>query len=120
MKKIFAIVLLAFILSANAFWNNNTPRSNGYNNHNGYGYQEDNGMFGYNPYDFWDPRWYPEEMGNMFDEFDNNGWNNNNNNYYGYGRNGYGYGFAPNSYVNTPWGPGVAPNMATPVVPTAR
>ncbi|BBB23756.1 conserved hypothetical protein [Isorropodon fossajaponicum endosymbiont JTNG4] len=115
MKKIFAIVLLAFTLSANAFWNsNNTPWGN---NHNGYGYQEDNGMFGYNPYDFWDPRWYPEEMGNMFDEFDNNGWSNNNN-YYSYGRNGYG--FAPNGYTNTPWGPGVVPNMTTPVVPTAR
>ncbi|QKQ24010.1 hypothetical protein HUE58_02270 [Candidatus Ruthia endofausta] len=128
MKKILAIVVLAFTLSANAFWNsNNTPWSNGYNNHNGYGYQEDNGMFGYNPYDFWDPRWYPEEMGNMFDEFDNNGWNNNNN-YYGYGRNGYGrngygrngYGFAPNGYANTPWGPGVIPRTTMPVTPTAK
>ncbi|ABL02262.1 hypothetical protein Rmag_0508 [Candidatus Ruthia magnifica str. Cm (Calyptogena magnifica)] len=122
MKKIFTIVLLTSTLSANAFWSsNNTPWGNGYNNYNAYGYQEDNGIFGYNPYDFWDPRWYAEEMGNMFDEFDNNGWNNNN--YYGYGRNGYGrngYGFAPNGYVNTPWGPGVAPEMTMPVVPIAR
>jgi hypothetical protein len=40
-------------LSANAFWgNNNGPWSNGYNNNN-YGYQQDNGIFGYNPYEFW-------------------------------------------------------------------
>ncbi len=125
MKKIFTIVLLTSTLSANAFWSsNNTPWGNGYNNYNAYGYQEDNGIFGYNPYDFWDPRWYAEEMGNMFDEFDNNGWNNNN--YYGYGRNGYGRngygrnGYGRNGYVNTPWGPGVAPEMTMPVVPIAR
>jgi hypothetical protein len=57
------------------------PWNNG-NNYNNNGYQEDNGMFGYNPYDYWDPRWYMEEMSNMVDEFDdefnnnNNGWNN--------------------------------------------
>ncbi|WP_190600831.1 hypothetical protein [Candidatus Vesicomyidisocius sp. SY067_SCS001] len=131
MKSFFTIVLLTFTISVNAFWSgNNSPWGNGYNHHNSYGYQEDNGIFGYNPYDFWDPRWYAEEMGNMFDEFDDNGWNNNYNGYgrngygrNGYGRNGYGrngYGFAPNGYVNTPWGPGVAPKVTKPVVPTVK
>ncbi|WXT99824.1 MAG: hypothetical protein Ctma_0528 [Catillopecten margaritatus gill symbiont] len=103
MKKILAIAILAFTMSANAFWNNNNmpwngnnmPWENGVSNYNGYGYnqngqngyQQDNGFFAYNPYDYWDPRWYAEEMSNMFDEFDNNGWNNNGNNY----RRGYGY-----------------------------
>ncbi len=103
MKKIIAIVLLSISLGSNAFWNNNNY--NGWNN--GYGYYDDNGIFGYNPYDFWDPRWYFEEMENMFDEFDDNGWNND---YYGYGPYNYGrngYGFSPNEYMNTPWGPGV-------------
>lgn len=113
MKKIFAIVLLTFTLSVNAFWNsNNTPKGNGYNNYNGY--QEDNGMFGYNPYNFWNPRWYVEEMGNIFDEFDNDSWNNNGY----YGRNGRN--FAPNSYINTPWGPGVVPKTTKPVTPTEK
>jgi len=100
MKKILAVVLLAFALGANAFWNNNnnTPWSNGSNNYNGY--QEDNGMFGYNPYDFWDPRWYMEEMSNMVDEFDDEFSNNN--------YNGYGY----NPYNNGPW------NRTAAVAPT--
>jgi hypothetical protein len=54
MKKIIAITSLVAATSASAFFGNN-------NN----GYQEDNGMFGYNPYDYWDPRWYMEEMSNM-------------------------------------------------------
>ena len=101
MKKILAITLLAISLGSSAFWNNNNGYGN-YNNYNNYNGYDDNGMFGYNPYDFWDPRWYMEEMENMFDEFDNNGWDNN---YgpYNYGRNGYG--FAPGEYMNTPWGP---------------
>jgi hypothetical protein len=89
MKKLLAIALVASSLSANAFWNNNSmpwDNNNGYNN---YGYQENNGMFGYNQYDYWDPRWYMEEMSNMVDDFDdnNNGWNNHNNGYNGYGNN---------------------------------
>lgn len=121
MKFLFAIVLLTFTLSANTFWNsNNTPRGNGYNNYNGYGYQKDNGMFGYNPYNFWNPRWYIEEMGNMFDEFDDDSWNNNDY----YNRNGYygrnGHDFAPNGYVNTPWGLGVVPKTTKPVPPTKK
>ncbi len=98
MKKILAIVMLAFTMSVNAFWNgNNMPWNNGFNNNNGYnnynqgrGYQQDNGFFAYNPYDYWDPRWYAEEMGNMFDEFDNNNsWGGNNYNNRGYGYNPY-------------------------------
>ncbi len=83
-------------------WNN----TNGYNNN---GYQDDNGMFGYNPYDYWDPRWYMEEMSNMVDEFDdefnnsNNGWNNNN--YGGYNN--------PYNNFNSPWN-----RTQTPVAPT--
>lgn len=101
MKKIIAVALLAASLGSNAFWNNNNNWGN-----NGY-YYDDNGMFGYNPYDFWDPRWYFEEMDNMMDEFDT-GWNDD---YYGY--NPYNnYRYAPNGYVNTPWGPGVAPAPA--------
>ncbi len=102
MKKLLAIIaLIAVSLSANAFFNtNNMPWSNGYNYN---GYQEDNGMFGYNPYDYWDPRWYMEEMSNMADEFDdnNNGWNNNHFNGYNPYNNPYG-----NSYnnFNNPYG----------------
>ena len=91
MKKIFAVILLAFSLGDNAFFNNNDmPWNNGFNN-NVNGYQQDNGIFSYNPYDYWDPRWYMEEMSNMVDEFDDE-FNNNNNNRYGY-----------NSYNNGPW-----------------
>jgi hypothetical protein len=95
MKKIIAIVALAASLSSNAFFNN--WNNNGYN---GYGY-EDNGIFGYNPYDaFIDPRWYVEEMSNMMDDF--GGWNNNN----GYGYNPYYYG---NPYYNQAVNPYTAP-----------
>ena len=89
MKKIIAIVALAASLSSNAFFNN-------WNN-NGYNGYEDNGIFGYNPYDaFIDPRWYFEEMSNIMDDFGNFGGNNYNN---GYGYNPYFYG---NPYYNAP------------------
>jgi hypothetical protein len=48
-------------------WSNNN-----YNCYNNYGYQQDNGIFSFNPYDYWDPRWYSEEMSNMMDEFSDN------------------------------------------------
>ena len=111
MKKIIAVALLAFALSANAFWNNNSPWGNngpwgGFNN-GPWGYS-DNGIFGFNPYDFWDPRWYMEEMENMMDEFDsgngwgNNGWGNN-----GWGNNGWGnnspWGYNNSPYNNSPY-----------------
>jgi len=91
MKKIIAIFAMVAALGANAFWNNNnsTPWGNGYNNS---GYQQDNGIFSYNPYDYWDPRWYMEEMSNMVDELDDE-FNTNSNN------SGYGY----NPYSNGPW-----------------
>jgi hypothetical protein len=51
MKKMIAIFAMVAALGANAFWNNNnTPWNNGYN---ASGYQSDNGMFVYNPYDYW-------------------------------------------------------------------
>jgi hypothetical protein len=52
MKKILTIVLLAFTLNANAFWgNDNMPWSNNnYNGYNNYGYQQDNGIFSFNPF----------------------------------------------------------------------
>mgnify|MGYP003985153221 FL=1 len=109
MKKIIAIFAMVAALGANAFWNNNNsmPWGNSYNNN---GYQSDNGMFGYNPYDYWDPRWYMEEMTNMVDEIDdeissngnNNGWNN-----------GYGY----NPYSNGPWNNNSPWNRTTPAAP---
>jgi len=107
MKKILAIVVLALTMNANAFWNNNNsmpwggnnmnmPWGSGignYNNYNGSnnwnGYQQDNGFFAYNPYEYYDPRWYAEEMSNMFDEFDGN------NNYY----QPTGYGYNPRNYT---------------------
>ncbi|CAC9520355.1 hypothetical protein [uncultured Gammaproteobacteria bacterium] len=104
MKKLLTIVLFTVSLSVNAFWgNNNSPWGGGYNNYNNYGYQQDNGIFGYNPYEFWEPSWYFEEMSNMFDEFDNNGWNNNNNDGYGYGYNPYNSWNQGNNYrYNSP------------------
>ncbi|MDC9714486.1 MAG: hypothetical protein PSN36_01490 [Gammaproteobacteria bacterium] len=104
MKKILAIVLLAFTFSANAFWNNNNMpwSNNGYNNNGNYGYQQDNGIFSFNPYEYWDPRWYSEEMSNMMDEFsdNNNGWGNNYNRYNRY--NSYGYNPYNNNYNKQP------------------
>ncbi|MDB9829150.1 hypothetical protein OAS07_00600 [Candidatus Thioglobus sp.] len=111
MKKLLAIALIAASLSANAFFNSNDmPWNNNYNNSNGY--QKDNGMFGYNPYNIMDPRWYIEEMSNMIDEFDdefnndNNSWNNNNN------FNGYN----PYNNFNSPYNNTSAPQA--PVAPT--
>ncbi len=109
MKRLFIITLLTVSLGVNAFWGNN---------YNGYGYQQDNGIFGFNPYNFWDPRWYPEEMSNMFDEFDDDDWNNNNgysynpynkNRYNPYNKNRYnpynrnGYNLYNKNYRNIPW-----------------
>jgi hypothetical protein len=39
-------------------------------NNNVNGYQNDNGIFASNSYDFWDPRWYSTEFSNMVNEFD--------------------------------------------------
>ena len=105
MKKIIAIFAMVAALGANAFWNNNsTPWNNGYGNNSGY--QSDNGMFGYNPYDYWDPRWYMEEMSNMVDEIDDEINSNSNN-------NGYGY----NPYSNGPWNNNTPWNRTAPAAP---
>jgi hypothetical protein len=80
MKKILTIMLLGSALSVNAFWGANNFNANTGNNN-----AKDNGFFSYNPYDYWNPRWYPQEMENMLNEFDGNSFfNNNNNNNYGY------------------------------------
>jgi hypothetical protein len=129
MKKLLAIALVATSLSANAFWNNNSMPwdNNSYNN----GYQENNGMFGYNQYDYWDPRWYMEEMSNMVDDFDdnNNGWNNHNNGYNGYnaynswnnGNNGNNFnGYNPyNNQNQNQWNQNqpIANALPAPVIP---
>lgn len=119
-----ALILLTLTLSANAFWNNNSWNNMPWDNNNSnYGYQNDNGIFGYNPYNFWNPRWYAEEINNIVDEFDDNNWGNNNYGYnpynyrnpYNHRRgNGNGYNFAPNHYMNTPWGAGVTPEANAP------
>jgi hypothetical protein len=82
MKNLFAaLTVLLTVTSANAFGNNNswdTPWN--YTNGN----QTDNGIFSYNSYSFFDPRWYAKEFTNMVDEFDDEFGNNNNNRNYGY------------------------------------
>ncbi|SFV66523.1 hypothetical protein MNB_SUP05-5-420 [hydrothermal vent metagenome] len=82
MKKIFIFILLLFSLSASAFWNNNAW--NGWNNN-------------WNPYEVWDPRYWLEEMDQVWN--DNNyygGYYPNWNNYPPYGNNGY---YPYNSYT---------------------
>ena len=113
MKKLFAIALLTLSLGSSAFFNgNNGPwGGNGWGNNGWNNGWNDNGIFGYNSYDYWDPRWYMEEMENMMDEFDDNGWGNNHG-YGPYGQNGYGNNYAPNGFMQTPWGP--APVQAAP------
>lgn len=64
MNKIIAIATLVASMSASAgfFDNNNiTPW-------NSNSWEEDNGIFAYNPYSFFEPRWYIKEAGNFMDE----------------------------------------------------
>jgi hypothetical protein len=85
MKKLIAIFAMVAALGANAFWNSNNTSGNGsYGNNNINGYQEDNGIFSYNPYSFYDPRWYFKEMINVIDEVDDEINSNSNNTGYGY------------------------------------
>ncbi len=89
MKKYILIVVISlFSFTVNANW-----WGGGNNN----GWWEDNGIFGYNPYDYFDPRWYPEEMQNFIDEFDDE-WGNNTYSqpYNNYRR--YNNGYRNNSY----------------------
>lgn len=65
------ILMFSSVGSVNAFWNNGW--NNSWNN--------------WNPYDVWDPRYWMEEMEDMFDD---DWWNNNYSNYGGYGRPYYG------------------------------
>lgn len=72
MKKIIAIAALVAATSASAgFFNNNnvTPWNTNVNS----GYAEDNGIFAYNPYSFFEPRWYIKEAGNFMNEIDEDG-----------------------------------------------
>ncbi|MCU7799512.1 MAG: hypothetical protein KZQ70_05040, partial [gamma proteobacterium symbiont of Lucinoma myriamae] len=80
MKKIIAVsVFTAFIMgvasNASAFWSSNDD----YECYGPYGK-----IPGCNSYDEWDPRYWMEEMEDMFDDDDDD--------YYrgGYGRGGYG------------------------------
>ena len=67
MKNLFAaLTVLLTVTSANAFFNGN----NSWNSNHSNGYQEDNGIFAYNNYDFWDPRWYSQEFTNFVTEMD--------------------------------------------------
>jgi len=67
MKNLFAaLTVLLTVTSANAFFNGN----NSWNSNHSNGYQEDNGIFAYNSYDFWDPRWYSQEFTNFVTEMD--------------------------------------------------
>lgn len=66
MKKAVIAVLTATVMvsaSAGFFGNNNV------NN----GYAEDNGWFSYNPYSYFNPRWYIQEASNFMDEIDEGG-----------------------------------------------
>ena len=76
MTKTITTVLTALLLtagSANAFfdnanfmpWDNNNNERWSFNND-----AEDNGIFAYNSYDYWDPRWYSTEFTNMVNEID--------------------------------------------------
>lgn len=67
-----AIAALVAATSASAgFFNNNnvTPWNTNVNS----GYAEDNGIFAYNPYSFFEPRWYIKEAGNFMNEIDEDG-----------------------------------------------
>ena len=59
-------VALTATLSANAgFFNGNNSWDNPWNNTTT-GDAQDNGVFKYNAYDMWDPRWFAKETENMF------------------------------------------------------
>ena len=66
-KLVIAVVLATTMGSASAFWGNNN-------------WNNDNGIFGFNPYSFMNPKWFIQEADNFMDEFDND---------YRYNRHGY-------------------------------
>lgn len=74
MNKIITGTILLTTLYSTAyaggfFGNNITPWNTNVNS----GYAEDNGIFSYNPYSFFEPRWYIKEAGNFMDEIDEDG-----------------------------------------------
>jgi len=71
MKKTIMAVALTATLSANAgFFNENNSWDNPWNNNTTAGNAQDNGIFKYNAYDMWDPRWFAKETENMFNKID--------------------------------------------------
>lgn len=66
-----SILFLGIATSSQAFWN-----SNNWNNGWGNNFANNNWGWDYNPYDVWDPRYWAEEMEDMFDG--NDWWDNNN------------------------------------------
>jgi hypothetical protein len=74
MKKLIVTVALATTMG--------TASAGFFNNNNYNGYNQDNGLFAYNPYSFFDPRWFMQEAENFVDEFDNDDGDR-------YGYNGY-------------------------------
>jgi hypothetical protein len=104
MKQIITILALTISASASAFWNNN--------NNNFGPWMEDNGIFGFNPYEWTDPEWYPQEMENFIDEFSGDDWGNfGGNNWNGY--NPYMQNPMQNPYYNPYQGGGFNPNFNT-------
>ena len=73
MKKLIVTVALATTMGT---------ASAGFFNSNNNGYNQDNGVFAYNPYSFFDPRWFMQEAENFVDEFDDDDSDR-------YGYNGY-------------------------------
>jgi hypothetical protein len=88
---IAALTVLLTVTSASAFFNGNNSWNTPWNNNHSNGYQEDNGIFAYNSYDFWDPRWYSQEFTNfvteMDDEFSNDDYSKRS--YYRVGNNNF-------------------------------
>mgnify|MGYP003964980495 FL=1 len=76
MTKTITTVLTALLLtagSANAFFDNANYMPWDNNNNERWSFNsdaEDNGIFAYNSYDLWDPRWYSTEFTNMVNEID--------------------------------------------------
>jgi hypothetical protein len=112
MKKIITIMLFTVAFNSNAFWNGNNNNNYPWNNFGGNNapwnsvnnFVEDNGIFGFNPYEYTNPQWYPQEMSNMLDEFDDefggNNWGNKSNFSNSYNQyNPYNKG-NPNPYNN--------------------
>ena len=88
MKKLFsmlfAVALMAYATTGSAWWNDDDYYGVGPWGHD------------WNPYDEWDPRYWMEEMEDIWDDDDD---------YYRYG----GYGYGPYGGGGYPYGGGYAP-----------